>query len=215
MQHVNKVAIIFNGPPGSGKDLICDYLAGEEFVNFSVINATHLRFKDKLFELVQCIYGLSEKEFFEIYNDRELKETPLDVFYGRTPRGAMIHVSEDLIKPNFGKDYFGRAAAKAMKPGINCFSDAGFPEELEPIYNETEGQMLIVQVHRDGCDFSNDSRNYINQFKDVKILKLYNNSSIEELKTNVLKILANEFEQTITYRHDIMDYTVKTKLKGS
>lgn len=204
----NKVAIVFNGPPGSGKDAICDHLVGKLAKN----GYKHLRFKDKLFELAMTIYSISEKDFFDIYNDRDMKEQPLDIFYGRSARQVLIHISEVMIKPEFGKNYFGVAAAKTLVNGINVFSDGGFPEELEGIYEATNGHMLIVQLFRDGCDFSNDSRNYINNFKDVPIVKVDNNGTLDDFFEKVKIVIQDKFEQT-SYYSKFMQYEITTHLK--
>lgn len=168
-QPTKKSAVIYNGPPGSGKDFICkELVASEDEVVF------HREFKHRLYMLTMNIYGVSPDVFWEIYNDRAVKEKPLDIFDGLSIRQAMIKVSEEAIKPVFGKDYFGRAAANSMLPGLNVFSDGGFIEELEPVYEATEGNLLIVRIHADGCDFKSDSRNYIQEFKDVPIIDIHN-----------------------------------------
>jgi len=181
-------AIIFNGPPGSGKDYICKELVATDEPVF------HKEFKHRLYMLTMNIYGISPDVFWEIYNDREMKEKPLDVFGSLSARQAMIKVSEECIKPAFGKDYFGLAAANSMMPGMNVFSDGGFLEEIELVYDATKGQMLIIRLYSPSCDFSSDSRSYIQQFKDVPIVDVYNdmtsqfeNSCIEAIMKHVRK----------------------------
>lgn len=171
-----KTVIIFNGPPGSGKDEACNYMLG-------VFNCVHMMFKDKLFELVLAIYNVDHEEFFELYNNRETKEEPTCLLRGESPRSAMIKVSEEIIKPNLGKDYFGLAAAENMPThGMVVFSDGGFDEELGPVYDECDGNMYIVRLHRDGCNYDNDSRSYIESFRDAKIFDIDNNGTLDDFR---------------------------------
>lgn len=178
-----KYVIIFNGPPGSGKDHAAD------LVTNMFDRSKHLRFKDHLFKCVTTLFNVTDEEFFEKYNDREQKEKSTCLLEGYSPREAMIFVSETVIKPKFGHDYFGHIAADNLIYGINAFSDGGFTEELEPVYNECDGNMIIVQLHCPWSNFDNDSRTYIDEFKDVPILKLINDSTIEIFEIKVMNIL--------------------------
>ena len=186
-----KMAVVFNGPPKSGKDFICDSL-----IDLSCNEFNHLRFKDKLFELVQCIYDIDKETFFKIYNNREMKDLPHPAFNMLSPRQAMIYVSEVVIKPRFGKNYFGKIAAKNMKHGMNVFSDGGFIEELVPVYYESEGNLLIFRVHKDECNFSKDSRGYIDKCEDARIIDIYNNSTKEDFVKEVVTELTEHFNIT-------------------
>lgn len=169
-----KYAVIFNGPPNSGKDSACNYLQG--LIADDSKQVHHMRFKDHLFDCTTTLFNIDREKFMELYNDRELKEQKTCWLYGMSPREAMIYTSEEVIKPKFGKSYFGDVAAENMKYGLSVFSDGGFTEEFEPVYTECDGRMLIIQIIREDCDFSNDSRNYIDEFKDVEVIKLINNS---------------------------------------
>lgn len=174
--------IIFNGPPSSGKDEACQFLLDE----FS--NTHHKMFKEHLFNCVMIIFNISRERFMELYDNRKTKDLPTKELKGFSPRSSMIYVSEDVIKPKFGKDYFGNVTAENLEDGLNVFSDGGFKEELLPVYNKCNGDMVIVQLHREGCNFDNDSRSYIESFKDVTVLKLYNNGTLEEFKQKVIEV---------------------------
>lgn len=107
---------------------------------------------------------------------------------GYSPRESMQFASEVVIKPNFGQDYFGIVAAENLNNGINVFSDGGFVEELKPVYDECNGNMIIIQLYRDGCNFDNDTRYYVEHFMDVPIIKLYNNGTLDDFKEKLFKI---------------------------
>jgi hypothetical protein len=158
--------IIFNGPPGSGKDEACQFLA-------FLYGFKHMSFKDKLFEETIKFFGVSREWFFQGYEGRSKKETPEELLNGLSRREALIFVSEDIIKPRYGSDYFGKVAAENIDSVSDyCFSDGGFIDEITPIINRIgKNNMCIVQLYRQGCCFKNDSRNYINGiFQDELIL---------------------------------------------
>lgn len=182
--------VVFNGPPGSGKDLICDMLCE------NICNTKHVRFKDHLFKLTMMMYNVDEESFYEIYNNRELKEKPMDIFGGKSIRQAMIFVSEYIMKPHFGKDYFGKITAKSCTADWNFVSDGGFVEEINEVCEEFDDNVLIIRLHRDGCDFYNDSRNYIPNLTNIPVVDYYNNSDNEiQYLCDIKEIILNNTER--------------------
>jgi len=201
--------VIFNGPPGSGKDEACHFLK----TNYGY---KHLQMKDQLFIDTAEYYGVSLEWFMNGYDDRTLKEYPRDELGGLSKRQALIHVSETVMKPKHGKDYYGRKTAEKIDMVSSyCFSDGGFVEEIHPIIN-TVGQdnICIAQLVRNGCSFSTDSRNYIhgnlievyglpkfieksslNEKKpdiQIRMYCLYNNTSVSDFHQNIRKIIRKE-----------------------
>lgn len=146
--------VIFNGPPGSGKDFAAGFFQERGFI--------HLSFKDELFKETIAFFDVNTDWFMSGYNDRSTKERGEGMLEGMSRREAMIFVSEEVIKPLKGKDYFGVVTANKIEEGRDyCFSDGGFIEELLPVINKTSAnQVVLVQLTRDGCDFSSDSRRY-------------------------------------------------------
>ncbi len=213
--------IIFNGPPGSGKDEACFFLK----TNYGF---KHLQFKDQLFIETTKYYNVSLDWFLDGYDNRNIKETPANELNGLSRRDALIHVSEDIIKPKFGKDYFGVKTAEVID-GVSsyCFSDGGFVEEVRPLIN-TVGQenICIVQLIRNGCSFSSDSRNYIygnlqdrlglpwhvnktelvqtNPDIPIRMYELYNNTSVSDFHQNIRKILRKEANVNPTTKDNIL-----------
>lgn len=152
--------IIFNGPPGTGKDAACLF--------FQNLGYKHLSFKEELFRETFRFFGVSKGWFMKGYEDRSIKEKPVPELRisGKmlSRRDAMIYVSEKYIKVKYGKDYFGKKLAEQMThDGLFCVSDGGFQEELTPIINKFGAESItLVQLTRKGCDFSSDSRRYFN-----------------------------------------------------
>lgn len=148
--------IIFNGPPGSGKDEAAAYFKRRGF--------KHLSFKYVLFKETISFFGVDEEWFMDGYNDRSIKERPEEFLDGMSRREAMIYVSEVITKPALGKDIFGVYVSKEIEDGKNyAISDGGFEEELIPIINRVGTKdIVLVQLTRDGCDYSSDSRRYFN-----------------------------------------------------
>lgn len=150
--------IILNGPPGSGKDTLADHMVE----NYRSCTA-HMRFKTALNRIVCAIYGITDKMLESIAATE--KEVPSEIFKGLSLREAQIFVSEEIIKPNYGKHFFGKALVSEVlsSPVNNIFvSDGGFYEEIEPILERKEDiNLILVRLFRDGHDFSRDSRNYL------------------------------------------------------
>jgi hypothetical protein len=155
--------IIFNGPPGSGKDEAASYFKQRGF--------KHVSFKHVLLKETIEYFGVPRDWFMQNYNDRKIKERPEKALRGFSRREALIHVSEEVIKPVEGLDFFGRCVANEIEEGKDyAISDGGFIEELTPIINKIgTGNIVLVQLTRDGCDYSTDSRRYF----DGNLIKEY------------------------------------------
>lgn len=183
--------IIFNGPPGSGKDEAC--------LLFKRKGYKHLSFKDELFKETFKFFGVSKGWFMKGYNNRSMKEKKVPQLRvsgtSLSRREAMIYVSEEFIKPKYGSDYFGNKLASSIEKGMSvCISDGGFIEELQPVINKVGVEnVTLVQLTRDGCDFSSDSRRYF----DGEIVEQY----VINRKTEISKshILPHKFPVR-TYR---------------
>lgn len=164
------MGVVLNGPPGCGKDTIANILVGKgdtDIGNF--IPMVKHQFKDALYEHTAKHFNVDLDRFIHFASDRELKDsTSLAGLGGRTPRQALIHVSEDIFKPRFGNNYFGKVEAERVRELIGrmdssttvIYPDGGFPDEvleLDAVFDH----VLIIRLHRDGFDFSGDSRDYI------------------------------------------------------
>ena len=174
--------IIFNGPPGCGKDTLAELLADEGY--------KHMAMKTSLYKATATYFNVDLEAFIDQATDRVCKELPWhplrrangnarpndvgNLIHSYTPREALIHVSEDIIKPTYGEDFFGKAAAQSCLNAdaqYAVFSDGGFKEEIYPLMDVYQ-TVFIIQLFRKGCSFANDSRDYLNGFPNTHTLFL-------------------------------------------
>lgn len=182
---MKKKIIIFNGPPGSGKDTAADYLHNEVFkAEYSKTPPSiRLNMADALKDLTHIIYGVKgPTRQFEY-----CKDVPQAVFFGLTPRQAYIDVSEKRMKPAYGKTVFGeifcRAAKQSEAEYIIC-SDGGFEEEIDSVIDAFgEDSLYLFHVHRPGYDFKNDSRSDV--YPDKIKYVIYNHGSLPEFQRQI------------------------------
>lgn len=173
--------IILNGPPSSGKDEIAKMISKKGLFGET---AFHEQVKGTLFKQVLALSQISSGDWFDRYNDRNLKELPWDRLGGLSQREFMIKVSEEYVKPVFGKDFYGRMAGQRAKKLINdgfhvAFSDGGFSSELDAMKSIVgDENILLVRLHRYGCTFEGDSRSHLSNppFE----MDLHNDSTLEE-----------------------------------
>ena len=208
--------VIFNGPPGSGKDEAAS-LFKEKF------GFGNLSFKYQLFKQTMKHFEVNEEWFMEGYENREIKEKQEHALNGMSRREAMIHVSEDIIKPKEGKDYFGRMVAEEIEDGKHyAIADGGFVEELRPLIERVGAEnIVIVQLARFGCDYSSDSRRYFNgnvikeyvvnsvshidkeyvlpEELNIKTYRVHNNGAIRNFHS-VLEDIYNELKDEYDFR---------------
>ena len=202
--------IVSNAPPRAGKEVAAKAIIKAINTQDSNLVAYHKEFKDELFKVAANTLGISVEEFMQGYDKRapevlgwypsvEWYKDYKSITVGDnkfSQREWLIHVSENVIKPSFGKDAFGKMFVNSLpEEGIIAVSDGGFPEEIQPVIDHVgAGNITIVRIHREGCDFSNDSRNYLAQdmFEDkINFVDVDNNASIEKFQTDVVHILGS------------------------
>lgn len=170
--------VLLQGPPRAGKDTAGEMLArggsGELLLKFAAPIARYLRTMHDIH-----INGIHAGQ----------KDQPMDVLRGRTPREVAIAYSEQLCKPLFGKDYFGRVAALTVAQAkasnsarVAVFTDSGFADEAEPVA-ELVGpkNMLAVRLQRAGTSFDNDSRSFWTSDAVGNYFDVSNNGTLDDL----------------------------------
>jgi hypothetical protein len=168
--------ILLNGPPRCGKDTLG---AALPYPVYSL--ATPL--KDTSYAMFP---GDTNR-----YN--EDKEKPLPAANGMTRREIMIWLSEKCMKPQFGDDIFGAMLATTIRKdaqgpsmyradNASVIVDCGFQGETNRLTEEFGVEnMFLIRMTRENCDFSNDSRNYIEPLPGMAYLEVENNGSVADL----------------------------------
>lgn len=193
----NNKIIIFNGAPRVGKDTFADML--EEYFDHNRDDYLLYResFKDSLITLTLDYYNIESSEWWERYE--ESKEEPWDRLGGLSQREALIDMSENKVKPYFGHDFFGKAAARKCytsddHKGIFTFSDGGFGEEVQPLIDKFgKENILIIRLHREGFDFSNDSRRLL-ELPEIETVDV-DSKGIEDTFDAIVKIVEEWIEE--------------------
>ena len=206
--------ILLNAPKLVGKDHAADHIV--ERIDHDLLSdgddiAFKMMFKDPLYTITAAIYTVPRGELIKDATDRVTKEVPMDKYRGKSPRQALIHTSEEIIKPHFGKTFFGDASVKIMKKimknfeddGVGrpffVFSDSGFAEEAQPIIDYVGvNNVLVVRIYREGHTFDGDSRRYLTKddfIEAPEFLDVHNDRTLEAFEnrmyTETLKFIKN------------------------
>lgn len=179
--------ILFNGPPGSGKD----YLA--KALKKRIYFCSTTKFAEPIHKIAMAMLGINSTEYYKAYNERKEEV----VWYGMTPRQLVQYIAQDVIKPKFGSDYFALNACKRVK-GHVIFSDLGFKEELDAIAAEFYN-VFVVQLEREGCNFAGDTRDYVNS--GLPTLRLANNSTADAAIAEILYFINYTEEVSVKSRN--------------
>ncbi|MTH95921.1 hypothetical protein [Roseibium sp. RKSG952] len=150
-----KFAVLLNGPPRSGKDT-----ASEALMDALGSDCDLLKFTRPVKDLTHARRGLDVlHDHFE-----SLKDTPLDEFGGKTPREAYIETGARERAEN-GDDAVANMFVKSVvesKCAVILNDDVGGDMEAEAVANALGfDRVLVIRVHRKGCDFSNDCRDWV------------------------------------------------------
>ena len=128
--------VVLNSAPGGGKDTIASYIVNH------VKGTYKAEVKALLFDLAIRMSGLNRETWFALYNDRRFKESPCPylIVGGKqvSLREYLIHISEHVMKPLFGNDFFGKQSAQRLANLFEgnetvVFSDGGFIEEVKEL----------------------------------------------------------------------------------
>lgn len=173
--------VFLNGPPGCGKDTAGDQMANRH-------GHALLKFADPLKNSVCGMLSISRDEL------ERIKDRPHPALNGETPRKFLIRLSEQLIKPTYGDQFFGKVAVgkiDRMGDQFVHFTDSGFLSEAIPVVNAIGiTNCLKVEIYREGKDFSNDSRSYWHM-EGLRTIKMQNDGRIDQLGEKLFGIMSN------------------------
>jgi len=181
--------IFLNGPPRSGKDTIAQYMMTK------LPNVRHRKFSTRLKQAAKEMFNLSPELYkdLELSGNNALKDEPLPELLGKSWRQALISLSEDYMKPTYGKDVFGQLLQIELMrraPGpFTVISDSGFDYEAVPIIEYFGPRNCFLwRLHRPGCDFSKDSRSHwstLGSAKQITEIDLLNEHELDMFKAQI------------------------------
>ena len=209
----DKTIVIFNAPIGAGKDVSADFMLSyfNTGLKASFKDALYVdtakHFNIAVSDLIDHHNDRSLKEIpsemFNKYEKHSLKQYALALLYVvgalfntrslmslgyYSSREALIHVSENIVKPKQGNDFYGRKLVERIEASSERYvftPDGGFLDEVTPLL-EAGYEVYIVQLERDGATFENDSRKLLTEddfkeYSNIKFIKMYNNGSLDDL----------------------------------
>ena len=168
--------IFLNGPPGCGKDTVGRILERDHGAILYKVAAP----------LRAALCGLLGIEDTEVELVKGGRFTT-----GATGRDLMIGISEDVVKPLLGHDWFGRKCGRQIAqdaPALAVVTDAGFRNEVAACMAAADMPASVWRIQRPGCSFAGDSRGWVS-VNGAAPAFLYNTGTVEELRPVVGRLL--------------------------
>lgn len=149
--------IAINGPPRSGKDVLARYIRSH--VHPDTATVIILSLADPLYRMLDLDY-IYDKSLDEIKQEE------------KTFRPLITKFAEEIIKPNFGQDFFVRKLVNDIKSRTNkvdfvIVPDLGFQIEYDILAENFH--VDVISLSREGCSFDGDSRSYVEASPVIKI----------------------------------------------
>lgn len=164
--------VLFNGPPRSGKDTAASHL-------FTRTSCHWFRMSQPLKDGIRSAFAMTEQEYHSVEDNKDKKS---DLLFGRSFREVQISMAEDWMKQYYGQRVFGHLAARRAARSISRLmvcSDTGFDYELPPLVDVFGVRnVLLVRIHRKGCNFAVDSRSYI-EYPYMHVVDIANDGTKE------------------------------------
>lgn len=215
----NKTIVIFNAAPIAGKDVSADYMysyfqSGQRLsFKEALYEDTAEYFGIDVNDLIEYHEDRKLKEtpseMFPKYDKHSLKQYFFALLFVigallnnkflmslgyYSSRQALIFVSENIMKPKYGQDYYGRKFLEKVESSSERYvfaADGGFRDEITPLLDNGYN-VYIVHLERLGATFDNDSRKLLTEddfkgedgsmkYKNLKFVKMDNNGSLDDL----------------------------------
>lgn len=186
----NMYVVLFNGPPRSGKDTLARMVADHftsQHVDAPRIEHLAEPLRRIAYQMCDMTYGAPGALDYELF------KTTWFAQFNRTGRQLLIDVSESFLKPQYGREImanllFERTVGIAEK--VLLIPDSGFQAETNRLCSLYSGEnVYVVNVMRNGCDFSNDSREWVSHPKASRLqMQVNNNGSLHDLATEAGRI---------------------------
>lgn len=163
------IIIALNGPPSSGKDTVADALVEHLKTIADAPYARHFKIAERLKRTAMILMDQQDYHWriWESRKDEIVSYAGNDMTY----RDLLISVGDTLCG-RFGRDMWTKLLLNEMNEEaedvdpynipnfVAVISDLGFDEEYACLLS-TDHYVFGIRLHREGTDFSNDSRDYI------------------------------------------------------
>lgn len=191
MPNFDNVFLVFlNGPPGCGKDSGAE--AVQQILNRRPnVSAVQMKMAEGLKRSVLVDAGLPYGT--PLHTLEAEKDIPKAIWGGVSFRQRCIIKSENYMKPQFGKQVYGRLFVQSLRAwaeaitdlelpfekNVVLVTDTGFFDETLPVLEEVpERNVALARIHAEerGKTFENDSRSYITLSGSIPTLDIENNA---------------------------------------
>jgi hypothetical protein len=176
--------LFVNGPRQSGKDTAVKFLVRE-------FGCRTYKMAGPMKGAAPELLGISHDDARVYFEDPAAKLRPHKDFFGMSPVQWLIWLSEEVMKPKFGKDYFGRIAVRNLseptQSPFTAISDCGFRDECIPLVRTFGPRNChVFQLHRPGKTYDGDSRGYL-ELTDlgVPLTEIRNEYTLDVFKMQV------------------------------
>lgn len=180
--------VLLNGPPGCGKDT-----AAAQMVPYLAFK--HLKFAAPIKRMAAALLQCDMKWIEE---NKDTYIMPLGYNVKITLRQFLIDLSEKFFKPLYGEEVFANLLwdeAKRSPSKLFAVSDCGFIGEVGKLVNSSgRNNCILFRIHRQGCDFTNDSRSYMPDGL-CKTIDIHNNLTPHDLTMRVLSAIIRTWEE--------------------
>lgn len=181
--------LFINGPSGSGKTTLARLICEAQG------SAYRESFAEPIRQMLYNVFFFKEDPFAPTLDLRkaEVKKSRMPFQEDLDEKGAsdadyitirdeMIAFSEEYMKRRygdriFGKLLFARCEEQSLFYSSFVIDDNGFAPEAQFIVDKIGADScILLRLHRDGCNFSGDSRGYVDLPK-VQTIELQNSGS--------------------------------------
>ena len=185
--------LLLNGPPSSGKDTVAKAIKNYgKAKGLDVSNVVIKKLAGPIKSAYPSLLGKTNSEELDLLKDEEYLGVPRGI------RKLQIALSEDVMKPLFGKDIFAQLltqSVRCLKKEVLCIiSDCGFTNEYRYLFYRTpRNNFLTLRLHRGNTSFEGDSREYIKgdgDYKTNRIIDVNNDENIRESIDGYIDLIA-------------------------
>lgn len=218
MSDKQKTVVIFNSAANTGKDVavnfLKDYFGTGEILAFKdeLYKDTARHFGIDVNDLVEYHNDRDLKEVPDLMFGKYLNNPVKQYFFSLlyfigvlinnrylmslgyySSRESLIHVSEDLVKPIKGEEYYGYQLAHKIEQSSETFfftGDGGFKKEIVPLL-ESGYNVCVAQLIRSGATFEGDSRSLLikddfKEYNNITFTTIDNNGSLDDLYKSIV-----------------------------